>query len=150
MTLQLGAEFVIKTIRSLDQFFEKRIQQKVEKTGVTVPQMRVIEDVVKHQGISIKQLSQNLNMTQSTVSGIVERLILKGYLTKKTNADDKRFAEIWHSKDVAAFLEKDSTKFVNEAVADVFAQLEPNNLETVIRGLQLLLSAVGVASNKTK
>lgn len=142
MTLQQDAEFVIKTIRSLDQFFEKCIQNKVEQSGVTLPQMRVIKEVVTHQGMSIKQLSRNLNMTQSTVSGIVERLIHKGYLLKKTDPDDKRFAQIWYTKDVAEFLEKDSTEFVSEAVGKVFAYLEPNDWQTVIQGLRLLLSAV--------
>lgn len=143
------AEFIIKTIHSLDQYFEKCIQKKVEQAGVTLPQMRVIREVVVHQGISIKQLSQSLDMTQSTVSGIVERLINKGYLMKKTNPRDKRFAEIWCTENVSIFLEKNITEFVGEAVGDVFSHLPSNDLETITYGIRLLLTAVN-KENKTK
>lgn len=135
-------EFIIKAIHTLNHHFEKSIQKKVEQTGVTVPQLRVMKEVVKQQGISIKQLARNLNMTQSTVSGIVDRLISKGYLTKKTNAGDKRFAEIWYTPDVAKFLEKDSSEFVHEAVEDVFRQLQPDDMKVITVGMQLLLEAI--------
>lgn len=147
--MQQNAEFVIKAVRSLDQFFEKCIQKKVEQSGITLPQMRVIKEVVTRQGICIKQLSQNLHMTQSTVSGIVERLIHKGYLTKRTNPDDKRFAEIRYTNDVTEFLERHSTEFVSEAVGEVFNHLQPSDLKLVIQGLQLLLSAVETAKSTT-
>jgi MarR family transcriptional regulator, organic hydroperoxide resistance regulator len=136
------AEFIIKTIRSLDQYFEKSLQRKVEQSGVTIPQMRVIKEVVKQHGISIKDISLNLNMTQSTVSGIVERLINKGFLMKKTKAEDKRFAEIWYTDSVAKFLEYNSTDFVSEALNEVFTHLQPNDLKIIKQGIHLLLNAV--------
>ena len=136
------SEFLIKTIRSLDRYFEKSLQRRVEQSGVTIPQMRVIKEVVKHQGISIKDISQNLSMTQSTVSGIVERLINKGFLMKKTNTKDKRFSEIWYTESVAKFLEHNSTKFVSETLQGVFTHLQPNDLEIIKQGMHLLLSAV--------
>lgn len=136
------AEFIVKSIRLLDHYFEKSIQKKAEGSGVTIPQMRVIKEVVKHQGISIKQLSQNLNMTQSTVSGIVERLINKDLLIKKTNPQDKRFAEIWYTKQITEFLENSSSEFISDAVKDIFQSFKPNELETITKGLHLLLSAM--------
>lgn len=139
--------FVIKSIRSLDQFFEKCIQQKVEQSGVTLPQMRVIQEVIHHPGLSIDELSKNLQVTQSTVSGIVQRLIHKGYLMKKTNVKDKRMAEIWCTNDVAEFIENNSTAFVNEAVGHIFSQFGPNDLEIVSKGLQLLLSEIKAQNN---
>lgn len=142
------AEFIIKSVRYLDQYFEKSINEKAEKSGVTFPQLRVIKEVVKYQGISIKQISQNLNMAQSTVSGIVERLIKKGILLKKTNSHDKRFAEIWYTTDVSEFLENHSKEFVSEAIRDVFRNLQSSDVEIITQGLQLLTTAVEKASQK--
>ncbi len=136
------AEFIIKTIGSLNRYFQRSIQKKVEQSGVTLPQMRVIQEVVKHQGISIKDLSFTLNMSQSTVSGIVERLINKGFLLKKTNSQDKRFTEIWYTRRVATFLEKNSSEFVSEALSDALSHLQPADWEIIKRGMLLLLSAV--------
>jgi MarR family transcriptional regulator, organic hydroperoxide resistance regulator len=136
------AEFIRKSIRSLNRSFEQSIQKKVEQSGVTVPQMQVITEVVSHQGISIKELAQNLQMTQSTVSGVVERLINKGILVKKSNPQDKRFVEIYHTYIVSQFLENDRMEYANQFVVDALCCLQPNQREIVMEGLHLLLSAV--------
>jgi DNA-binding MarR family transcriptional regulator len=39
-----------------------------------VPQSAVIQAVVKHDGISLKDLSREVSLAHSTVSGIVDRL----------------------------------------------------------------------------
>jgi hypothetical protein len=69
-------------------------------------------------------------------------LMNKGFLMKKTNAKDKRFAEIWYTDSVAKFLDHNSTEFVSEAFEDVFTHLQSNDLAIIKQGLQLLLSTV--------
>jgi len=141
-SLLQNAEFIRKSIQNLNQYFEKNIQKSVEQTGFTVPQMRVIEQVVDHKGISIKEISQNLPMTQSTVSGIVERLIHKGILMKKTNTSDKRAVQIFPTEAVYQFLEKDRIQYVNQSVLGVLNRLSQDEQAVVIKGLCLLVDAV--------
>src|SRR5690348_13645878 len=88
------AELLRDSIEFLQRFMMKSIQKYSEEHGVTIPQARVIGEVFSHKAISIKLLSQNLKMTQSTVSDIVERLTAKGLLVKTTNPKDKRSVEI--------------------------------------------------------
>jgi DNA-binding MarR family transcriptional regulator len=141
------AEYIQKSIQYLNQYFEKGIQKKVEQYGFTVPQMRVIKEVVSHQGINIKQLTQNLQMTQSTVSDIVERLVKKGILVKKTNPLDKRASLIFPAHEVTQFLEKDRMDFVNESVIHALNNLQPEERKTVMEGIRLLVAAVGERQN---
>lgn len=141
------AEYIRESIRYLNQYFEKGIQKKVEQYGFTIPQLRVIKEVVSHQGINIKQLTQNLQMTQSTVSDIVERLVKKGILVKKTNPLDKRASLIFPAYEVTRFLEKDRIDFVNESVINALNNLKPEERETVMEGIRLLVAAVGDLQN---
>jgi MarR family transcriptional regulator, organic hydroperoxide resistance regulator len=113
--------------------------------------MQVITEVVSHQGISIKELAQNLQMTQSTVSGIVERLMNKGILVKKSNFKDKRFVKIYHTDVVSRFLENTRMEYANQSVVDALRCLQPNQREIVMEGIRLLLSAVEeVTTNEMK
>jgi len=142
------AEFLRKSIRLINRYFEKRIQKQTVELGFTVPQMRVIREVISHQSISIKQLSQNLQMTQSTVSGIVERLIEKDILQKKKNSYDRRAVEISTTENVTKFMQNDRTKFVNKSVESVLNRLNPEDHSQVMHGIRLLLSAIEDAENE--
>jgi len=133
------AEFVRVSIRTLDRYFEKSIQGKVEQTGFTMPQMRLVEEVVAHRGIGIKQLAQNLQMTQSTVSPIVDRLIDHGILRKTTNRRDRRAVEVWPTENVEKFMASDRQEFVNRPVADLLERLSPTERDTVLLALRLLM-----------
>lgn len=145
-----NAEFIRRSIRYLNHYFEKSIQRKTEQTGFTVPQMRVIEEVVKHEGISIKEISLNLPMTQSTVSDIVERLIHKGILMKKTNSRDKRAVQIFPTEAVSEFLANDRLEYVNQSVLDVLKELSPDEQIIVTNALRLLVSVVEGFDGKEK
>lgn len=142
------AEFIRKSIEYLNQYIQTSLQKKVERTGITVPQMRVITEVVSHQGISIKQISLNLPMTQSTVSGIVERLINKGILIKRTNSNDKRAVQIYPSDNVTKFLEKDRMEYVNQSLSDALSKLNPDKYDVVLEGIGLLVNAIKECSNE--
>lgn len=144
------AEFLRKSIRYLDRYFEKSIQKKVEQSGFTIPQMRVIKEVVAHEGISIKQISLNLPMTQSTVSGIVERLVNKGILMRKSNSRDKRAVQIFSTDAVAQFIEKDRMEYTNQSVMDALSILNPEERAVVMDGVRLLVDAVNAVNTGLK
>src|SRR5699024_9459809 len=88
------SHFVGESIEYIHHFTMKSLQKQAEEHGVTIPQIKIIGEVFALKTVSIKQLSQNLKMTQSTVSDIVERLVSKGFLEKTPNKRDKRLVDI--------------------------------------------------------
>jgi MarR family transcriptional regulator, organic hydroperoxide resistance regulator len=140
------AEFIRTSIEVLNHTIEKSIHKKVQQTGFTLPQMKVIEAVVAQPGISIKDLARTLRMSQSTVSGIVERLITKGILAKQPGRRDKRFIQIDPTENVTRFMESMRTEYVNEAVVAALSHLHADQRAVIVQALRLLLSAVEEAS----
>lgn len=136
------ADYIGKSIRYLYRYFEKCIQEKAEQSGITLPQMRVIKEVVSNSGISVKQLTYNLGMTQSTISDIVERLVKKELLVKRSNPDDKRSVLIYHAPVVAEFLQNDRTDFENEAILNCLSELSNGEQEAILRGIRILIHEV--------
>lgn len=136
------AVFIRESIDFIHRYTMKSLQKQAEEHGVTIPQLRVIGNVFAHKTVSIKQLSQNLKMTQSTVSDIVERLVLKGILEKNQNANDKRLVNISLSSRLAEVIDNSVSEFTNKSLVGVLDLLTPNEQEIVEKGMQLMVSAV--------
>lgn len=136
------AEFVRESIDFLQRYIMKSLQKHSEEHGVTIPQARVIGEVYAHKAISIKHLSQNLKMTQSTVSDIVDRLTTKGFLVKTPSAHDKRSVEISLSDKLSEEINESISEIANMSLSGVLSLLNPSEQEIVEQGMRLLVSAV--------
>ncbi|WP_088070335.1 MarR family winged helix-turn-helix transcriptional regulator [Gottfriedia luciferensis] len=136
------AEYIRESIDFLQRYFMKSLQKHAEEHGVTIPQARVIAEVFAHKTMSIKQLSKNLKMTQSTVSDIVERLTSKGLLLKTPSAKDKRYVEISLPDKVAEEINISISEIANNSLIGVLGLLNENEQEIVEKGMRLLVSAV--------
>ncbi|WP_082918046.1 MarR family winged helix-turn-helix transcriptional regulator [Oceanobacillus sp. Castelsardo] len=136
------AEFLGESIDFIHRYTMKSLQKQAEEHGVTIPQVRVLGEVYAHKTVSIKQLSQNLKMTQSTVSDIVDRLVSKGFLVKNSNPKDKRLVDISLSNRLAEDIHESISKLTNQSLIDVLKLLNPNEQEIVEKGMHLLVSAV--------
>ncbi|MGX9136113.1 MarR family winged helix-turn-helix transcriptional regulator [Rummeliibacillus sp. JY-2-4R] len=136
------AEFVGESIDFIHRYTMKSLQKTAEEHGVTIPQIKVIGDVFAHKTVSVKQLAQNLKMTQSTVSDIVERLIAKELLVKRPNQKDKRLVDITLSPRLAEEIDESIAELTNQSLVGVLNLLNPNEQEIVEKGMKLLVSAV--------
>ncbi|MGV3463754.1 MAG: MarR family winged helix-turn-helix transcriptional regulator [Heyndrickxia sp.] len=136
------ADFIRESIDFLHRFMMKSLQKQAEEHGVTIPQARVIGEVFAHHTVSIKQLSQNLKMTQSTVSDIVERLSLKGLLVKTPNEKDKRLVDITLSTELAEELHHSIMEISNKSLNGALSLLSHEEQEMVENGMRLLVKAV--------
>ena len=137
-----SANFIGESIDFIHQYTMKSLQKTAEEHGVTIPQIRVIGEVFAHKTVSIKQLTQNLKMTQSTVSDIVDRLISKEFLVKTPNKKDKRLVDISLSARLADNINESVTELTNQSLVGVLNLLKQDEQKTVIKGMELLVSAV--------
>ncbi|SEO88550.1 MarR family winged helix-turn-helix transcriptional regulator [Paenibacillus sp. OV219] len=136
------AEFLRESIDYLHRFMMKSLQRHAEQHGVTVPQTRVIAEVLMNESISIKQLTQNLRMTQSTVSDIVERLTARGILMKTIDPSDKRAVKISLPDPILKEIKDRTPEPLNQYVRDVLSLLPPDDQATVEEGFRLFVTAV--------
>jgi DNA-binding MarR family transcriptional regulator len=136
------ADLVRTAIRDLYRHFQKRLQEQVETLGFTVPQIRVLREVVDHPGLSIKDVAQRLDLTQSTVSGVVERLIDKRTIEKRPHPEDRRAVQLWPTAAVARFMTVDRDEFVNRSVRAALRRLTRTERQQVVEALRLLRAQV--------
>lgn len=137
------AEAVRRGIAAIHRHIRRRIQEQALGLGFTVPQFRALREVVAHPGVTVTGLAQLLQSGQSTVSGIVERLVVKGLLERRRDPRDGRASTLWPAPAVEAFLaQRERLEFANRPVAHLLARLDPEQRALVVRAVRLLAAQV--------
>jgi DNA-binding MarR family transcriptional regulator len=62
--------------------------------NLTMQQLKVLLLLSRHDGISSQELSGHLGVSLATVSGIVDRLVAQGHVTRTEDAADRRIRRI--------------------------------------------------------
>ena len=91
-------------LSAIRRALRKPLEAEYAKGGLTVPQKAVMHAVVGSQGISLKDLSRQVSLAHSTVSGIVDRLEKRGMIERRPDPADGRISRIHPSAEVAGFL----------------------------------------------
>jgi MarR family transcriptional regulator, organic hydroperoxide resistance regulator len=98
------AEPMERDLSAIRRMMRKPLADEFAKGGLTVPQKAVMQIVVGREGISLKELSREVSLAHSTVSGIVDRLEKQGLIERRTDVGDARVSQIHSSAPVKEFL----------------------------------------------
>jgi DNA-binding MarR family transcriptional regulator len=63
--------------------------------GLVVSHGNILDILYDNNGkLTMKEISEGINRSKSTVTQLVDRLLIGGYVTKESNLEDKRFSYI--------------------------------------------------------
>lgn len=78
------------------KLLKNRMNKELEKEGITTAQFAILKDIHIHilldkqEDLTPVLIASRLDMDKPTISGIINRLVAKGYLEKIANEEDKR------------------------------------------------------------
>jgi DNA-binding MarR family transcriptional regulator len=101
------AERVDRDLGAIRRALRKPVEAEIAQGALTVPQIAVMQEVVLHNGISLKDLSRRLSLAHSTVSGIVDRLEKRDMIERRTDQSDGRVSSIYPSAIVAKYVSEE-------------------------------------------
>lgn len=83
-------------VRVVHKEFEKLHREKALSMGLTSPQLFALNYLLKHQDQEICQrdIEHNFDLSHATVSGLISRLVNKGFVECEISAVDKRYKRI--------------------------------------------------------
>ncbi|HLH08626.1 MAG TPA: MarR family transcriptional regulator [Terriglobales bacterium] len=125
-------------LRVVRQILRRPIDSEVARGHLTAPQQLVMEAVVRAGGLSLKQLSERVSLSHSTVSGIVDRLQKRGFLLRRVDSKDRRYTVITPSKPVQDFMRKRIPVLTLHPLADVLKLASSSEREEILRGVRVL------------
>src|ERR1700719_4877595 len=92
------AEEIDLHLRAIRQVLRRPVEAEFARGCLTGPQRSVMHVVVQSDGVSLKDLSKQVGLAHSTVSGIIDRLEKQGLVERKTDTCDGRISRIAASK----------------------------------------------------
>lgn len=126
-------------IKRIDRLFKLRMDRNLEKSGLTNSQMHVLMYLLHHpdQKVTQKCLCQEFEVKHSTMSGILNRMKDKNLIDIKIDEDNKKFKNIYVTKEAYGIKEKlDLYKSKTEEIlVKGFSDDEKNKLENFLERL---------------
>ena len=84
------AQEVDQHLSIIRQRLREPLETEFARGGLTGPQRMVMQALVQSEGLSLKQLSAQVSLAHSTVSGIVDRLQARGMVVRRRDEADGR------------------------------------------------------------
>lgn len=126
-----------KLIGETAVLFKHHMMKGFEDLGITAPQGMVVGTLSKLGQIKISELSDKLGLTNSTVSGIVDRLEKMNFVERVRSEEDRRVVYVRLSPDFQE-LHKDFHKRAEKNIEDLLLNADPKELDKISEGLYAL------------
>jgi len=131
----------ISQIISLNRNFNRTLRHKfhdlMQDSGFTFPQLSVISILAKSGEQKVSDISEKIGLSDSTVSGILDRLEQKEILERKRDKDDRRVVKIYLSKGSQKIYQEFHRKR-GEYFTHLLKELSEQEIKDIIKGLEIL------------
>jgi DNA-binding MarR family transcriptional regulator len=124
-----------KDLSAIRRLLRRPLEAEVARGELTVPQSAVMRAVVRHDGISLKDLSREVSLAHSTVSGIVDRLEKRGMIERRADAADGRVTRIHPTAVVNRFVREQMPALSRGPLQAALERANANEREELVAAL---------------
>lgn len=140
----LGAqvEKMEQDLGAIRRALRRPLDAEVAKGELTAPQTAVMREVVRSEGINLRDLSRAVSLAHSTVSGIVDRLEKRGLIERRLDQNDGRVSCIYPTAPVRKFVRERIPKLNRGPLLAALgraSERERNTIGVALRRLRELL-----------
>ena len=134
------SERVVYLFKAVHKIYRDQIYEKSRQYGFTGPQIGLIIGLYKNPYITLKEMSECLGLSKSTVSGMVDRLVGQGVVIREIPEDNRRIVRLSLAPDFQKnnVLKELTNKYINDSLKDASQE----DLDKIINGLEILYRLV--------
>lgn len=141
--LRAAAETILDDLQTVWRTLRRTVERDIKESGLTVPQVNVLDALAERDGMNLKDLSQQVGLAHSTVSGIVDRLEREGFVQRQPDAQDRRFTKIFLSEKVRSYLRQDYPSHHVQSLAEILKNGTTEERARIADGLSILRRLLG-------
>jgi len=128
---------VARLFQEVMHLFKHNMKKLVCDSGMSAPQGMVIGLLSKNKKMKITELSNHLALSNSTVSGIVDRLEAQEMVVRERSKEDKRVVYVSISPNFED-MHKAFHKQIEKNIQNIMSQGSPEELNKIFEGLDVL------------
>jgi DNA-binding MarR family transcriptional regulator len=140
--LSVQAQRIERDLSGIRRALRKPLEAEVARGELTVPQSAVMQIVVRHDGISLKDLAREVSLAHSTVSGIADRLEKRGMIERRPDPQDGRISRIYPTPPVMEWVRDRLPALASGPLTSALSRAteeERASIENALRRLRELL-----------
>lgn len=134
---------ILDNIRRLFQFVNEHSKRAVRETGLTGPQLWAIKVIAERAPIRVSELARRMYLHPATVVGIIDRLELRGLVSRTRSRTDRRVVEIDLTPQ-GRTLVAEAPEVFQGVLLKGLESLSLDTLQEVAGGLDKLVTILGV------
>jgi len=132
------AKEIDRDLRAIRQVLRRPLEADVARGGLPGPQQSAMRVLVASDGLSLKDLSRELGLAHSTVSGIVDRLEKRGLVKRQANETDLRLTRIVVTDQVRDYVRDTLPALEVHPLAVALRAATSAEREEVLQGVRVL------------
>ncbi len=130
---------VIVALRRIIRALDLRSRFLVTHYGLTGPQLGVLKELSARDGVSVGELTASVNLSQATVTGILDRLAKRGLVRRHRSPQDRRRVRVWLT-DAGRRLVADGPPLLQEEFTRQLDKLDPREQAEILSALQRVVA----------
>ena len=138
--MRLGLDF-LKLVWQLDHGLRSRSKRMEQELGVTGPQRFAIRMLGDQGPLSAGELAEHLELHPSTLTGVLERLLRAGLVTRTSDPSDGRKV-VLALTEAGKRIDRRQSGTVESAVRSALSQASPEDRAAARRVLELIVKAL--------
>lgn len=127
-----------RDLSGIRRALRKPLEAEVARGELTVPQSAVMRIVVSHDGISLKDLAREVSLAHSTVSGVADRLEMRGLIERRPDPQDGRISRIYPTSPVVEWVRNRLPTLAAGPLASALLHATSEERESIERALRRL------------
>ena len=136
--LALDVQTISDHFNAIRALLRRGAQTDLAESGLTLPQVSLLRALAFKDGLTLRELSEQLSLAHSTVSGIVDRLEQKDLVQRRSDSQDKRYTRIYLSSQVNKYLRNKMRSHRATLLAGAIQQANESERAMILNGLATL------------
>jgi DNA-binding MarR family transcriptional regulator len=130
---------VMSALRRIIRAIDLHSRSLVHSFGLTGPQLVVLKELLARSPTSVGELARAVNLSQATVTGILDRLERKGMVTRVRSVDDRRKVLVSHTEATREAL-AGAPPLLQEHFIEAFGRLPDWEQHQILSSLQRVVA----------
>ena len=138
---------VVKTLKGIMQTIKQNMEHHFKDVRLTAPQGMLIGILSKNGKMKVSDLSEELGLSNSTVSGIIDRLEKQGLVERIRSEEDRRVVYVNLTPQSKAGAEE-RFRCIERKLEEMMNHASTEELDKILEGLAVLEDVLKRQNNK--